>query len=185
MKKMNRIQMLIGVILLGASLQVFAVPISGEIGMGGNFIPVDSAWNPTGTAAATGIDFDPNLFITNTATGDFAGIGTLGAIQDFQFNPFVGTIVDFWTIDGFSFELTSVSKGITNDPNKFLVLNGSGIISKTGFLDTLGTWVFTGDTTNSGIFSWSAGSDTQIPEPGMLALLAIGLIGFASRSIKR
>jgi len=194
---MKTIQALIGVTLFAISLQVNAVPITGEIGMGGNFIAVDSNWAQTGTAAATGVDFEPNLFIVSNSTGSFSSASLIGSIKDFQFDPVLGindgsggitpvtSITDFWTIDSFSFELTSVARGITNNPDNFLVLEGAGIITAAGFDATLGSWVFTGDTTNGGTFSWSAGSAAQVPEPGILALLGIGLIGFARRNINR
>ncbi len=195
MRAIQKIQALCGVLLLSVAMGAGAVPITGELGMGGNFLAVDSRWNTTGTAAATGIDFDPNLFIVNSATGDFAGVSSIGSITDFQFDPGMGindgfggitsvsSITSFWAIDGFSFELTSITKGFTNDPDTFLVLDGTGIISAAGFDDTAGTWSFTGDTTNSGTFSWSAGSAAvaSVPEPGILALLGMGLIGFAGR----
>ena len=98
----------------------------------------------------------------------------------------VSSIVDFWAIDGFSFELTSITKGFTNNPDTFLILEGEGIMSGNGFSDTPGKWLFTGNTNNNGTFSWSAGSSTSVPEPGMLALLGVGLAGFAaSRKITR
>ena len=193
MKTIQKIQILISTLLLSMAMEVTAIPISGEIGMGGNFIAVDSNCGATGTAVATGIDFDPNLFIVNSATDDFSGVGFIGSIKDFQFAPLgindgfggvtaVSSIIDFWTIDDFSFELTSVTQGFTNDPDTFLVLEGMGTISAAGFDDTSGTWSFTGDTTG-GTFSWSAGSTAvaNVPAPNALALLGIGLIGFTIR----
>lgn len=198
MQIIQKIQTLGGVLLLSVTMQVAAVPITGGIGMGGNFIAVDSNWNATSTAAATGIDFNPNLFIVNSKTGSFSSItSAIGSITDFQFDPVLGindgsngitavsSIVDFWTIDGFSFELTSVTKGFTNNPDKFLILDGIGIMSGNGFDSTAGSWSFTGDNSGS-TFSWSAGSSASVPEPGMLALLGIGLAGFAaSRKLVR
>ncbi len=51
MRTIQKIQALSSVLLLSVVMQVGAVPITGAIGMGGNFIPVDSSWNATGTAA--------------------------------------------------------------------------------------------------------------------------------------
>jgi len=186
---------LLGLFLATLSMSAFAVPITGQIDMGGNFITVDQNWNQTGTASATGIDFNPNLFIVNNATGSFAGVSAIGSITDFQFSPGLGindgfggvtsvsSIAGFWSINGFSFELTSVVQGATNDPNKFLVLNGTGIITAPLYTPTIGNWSFTGDTTNAGAFTWSAASAaaSTVPEPGILALLGIGLAGFAGR----
>lgn len=198
MKKMNTIQALTGVALLAISLQANAVPIIGEIGMSGSFIAVDSIWEQTGMATATGVAFAPNNnFIVLSATDDFAGtLFNTGSITDFQFDPSLGvndgsdgitpvtSIVDFWTVNNFSFELTSIVKGTPIDPNTFLILGGTGIITATvgGYDATPGTWNFTGDSTSTGgNFSWSAGSATQVPEPSILALLGIGLIAFAGR----
>lgn len=183
MENIKKIQVLIGAVLFVASSQTFAIPsISGEIGMIGAFDPVDSSWNITGISDATGIDFDPNKFKVLTATGTFSSIasGTLGDITDLQFDSFSGPIVDFWNVDGFSFDLTSISKGFSSDPNNKLVLEGLGTISTAGYMDTAGTWTFTGQTTSAGgVFTWSAGSTTMVPEPGMLTLLGIGLIGLS------
>jgi hypothetical protein len=179
-------------------MHVSAVPITGEIGMPGSFIPVDSSWSATGTASATGIDFDPDTFIVLSATGDFTGTAfTIGKITDFQFDPglgindgsdgitALGSIAGFWSVGGFSFELTSVTKGATSDPDSFLILEGTGVISSTAahLDDTMGSWIFSGNTSGGGSFSWSAGSAASVPEPGLLALLGIGLIGFTVRPL--
>jgi len=203
-KKFINIQIFTGAIMLLACLRVNAIPtsITGDLGMIGSFIAVDNDWISTGAAAATGVDFDQDRFGVVNATGSFASLAGIGSITDFQFDPQLGinngsdgitpvtSIADFWTIGGFSFELTSVSRGYTDDPATYLVLQGTGIIRDASgdHLDTLGTWEFTGDTTmppqEGGTFSWSAGS-ASVPEPGMLALLGIGLIGFAGRNKRK
>ena len=80
MKTTQKIQILCSALLLSAAMEATALPITGDIGMGGNFTAVDSSWVATGTAVATGIDFDPNLFIVNSATGDFSGVSISGSI---------------------------------------------------------------------------------------------------------
>lgn len=189
MKLINKIQTFCGIVLLGAASAVSAIPITGEIGMGGNFKAVDSNWNATSTDLATGIDFDPNLFIVNSATGSFSSVGAIGNIKDFQFDPSLGlndgfggvtavsSITDFWSIDGFSFELTSVVK-LASSTATFLDLEGTGIISGNNFDATMGSWSFTGENDGS-TFTWSAGSTQTVPEPAILALMGIGLMGFA------
>ncbi len=189
MKLINKIQAFCGVALLGAASAVSAIPITGEIGMGGNFKAVDSNWGATTTDLATGIDFDPNLFIVNSATESFSGVGNIGNIKDFQFAPSLGvndgsngitvvsSIMNFWAIDGFSFELTSVVKLATSSAT-FLDLEGTGIISGNGFDATAGSWSFTGENDGS-TFTWSAGSAQSVPEPAILALMGLGLMGFA------
>ena len=205
MENVFKVQIVTIAALFATCLHAYALPsITGEMGMFGNFYTVDSNWNPTSTGSATGVNFQPNLFgVAGTTTGSFAGIEVAGpgTIKDFQFDPGLGvndgsdgvtpvqSIQAFWSIGDFSFELTSVTRGFTNDPAAFLVLQGTGIISASGYLDTYGTWEFSGNTTTSqgdGSFSWSAGSASiAIPEPGMLALIGAGLIGLVGFGKKR
>ena len=190
MKTIKKIQALSGVVLFSAAMGVSAIPITGEIGMGGNFIAVDSSWNSTSIGLASGVDFDPNKFIVNSATGSFSGVTAVGIIQDFQFSggPF-SSINNFWTVESFSFDLMTITK-LASSTDTFLDLQGTGIMrgadsAGTLYDATIGSWTFTGDTTGgfssgngSSIFSWSAGS-TAVPEPAILALMGVGLLGFA------
>jgi len=175
---------LISSVLLLVALNVTALPITGTMEMGGSFYALDSDGNQTNAADATSIDFSFfgfDMFVVNTASGDFSGLaGQYGDIQDIQFEPFLAPVADFWSIDMFSFELTDIARGFTNDPENILVLNGTGTVSASvaGLDDTAATWSFSGDTTGTGVFSWSA---TSVPEPGLLFLLSIGLIGIGVR----
>ncbi len=186
-KIVNRFKrFILGAFFTFMSSNVFALPITGQMEMTGGFFAVDRSGAVVSAAnLATGIDFDffgSNAFRVTSADGDFSGLaGQVGNVTDFQFDPFVAPIVDFWTIDKFAFELTSVVRGASNDPVNLLVLNGVGVLTAASFEDTSATWAFTGDTTGSGIFSWSATS-ASVPEPGVLALLTIGLIGFGVRN---
>ena len=180
--------------LLAASSVSFAIPISGVIGMGGTFNPVNSSNTIVPLDAATGIDFSPNTFrVAAGSTGDFAALaGMTGSIQDLQFAPsFSGPVDDFWTVGGFAFKLTMLDE--VTPPgfeSMFLNLSGEGIISGTGYDDTDGTWTFAG-TGGGGVFTWAAASAAagggtgssgdeymSVPEPMALALIGIGLVGF-------
>ncbi|MCK5396572.1 MAG: PEP-CTERM sorting domain-containing protein [Gammaproteobacteria bacterium] len=182
----NNLKIILNSALLLVASNVTALPITGTMEMGGSFYALDSEGNRTSNAGdATSIDFDffgYDMFVVNTASGDFDGLaGQYGYIKDIQFEPFVAPVADFWSIGDFSFDLTELTRGFTENPDKFLVLSGAGTLSATGFDDTVATWSFSGDTTGTGVFSWSATSEVSVPEPNILFLLSIGLISIGLR----
>ena len=168
--------------------------------MSGGFFATDTNGYTVTADTATNIDFSFfgfDMFRVINADRDFSHLtGAIGSITDFQFDPFVASIQDFWTVGTFAFELTDVTRGVTNDPVNFLVLDGVGVLSGTDYADTDATWTFSGDTSGTGIFSWSATStetETEslsttlasirsVPEPSIIFLISIGLIGFRLRN---
>jgi hypothetical protein len=87
-----------------------------------------------------------------------------------------GAVPNFWSVDGFVFNLTSSS--ITTQGGGAVVVDGTGTISGNGFDLTSGTWHFTTQNPSaSSRFSFSAASGT-VPDGGSgVALLGIALVG--------
>lgn len=86
-----------------------------------------------------------------------------------------GAISSFWSVDGFTFDLTISSiVSQTGGPGSGAVtVAGTGTVSKSGFTTTNGTWNFTTqDPSAESKFSFSAA--TAVPEASTVALFAIG-----------
>ena len=114
----------------------------------------------------------------DTVSGDFSGIPTgtaLASVSTFIYDPFVPTQT-IWSVGGFTFNLNSVT---ATPVGGLLALTGMGTVSSVGFADTTMAWTISGGQKSS--FSAST-----IPEPSVIALFGLGLLGLglARRKIR-
>ena len=103
-----------------------------------------------------------------------------------------GFIDDFWTVGGFTFDLTSSS--LIFQSGGFLNASGPGFITGHGFDPTPGLWRFTAQDPSAGtpaVFSFSASTGAaavQVPDGGSaVSLLGLGLlsVGMLRRKFER
>lgn len=204
---------LTGIIVAAMSGSAHAATyLDGAMSKLGCDIPVNSAGTVTNSDVATGLDFTQILGFTTTggaicggadygvagdvavgdATGDFSVLsGTFGSIKDLQFNtalPLNG--FEFFSAGGLTFNLytlTVVSQ--TYNPITRLGtinLEGTGLFTMAGFLDTPGAFVLTANQGRSTFtFSSSQVADAPIPEPGTMLLFGSGLLGCATVARRR
>lgn len=142
----------------------------------------------------------------NTATQVSSWVDPVVASRDGDFMPYlmagdavamsfpwvfdsVGPVLDFWSVGGFTFELTSSSVFLQS--NGDLIVKGNGFTSGNGFDATAGTWNFTSQNPSAnGVFSFSASSahitPNSVPDGGTTAaLLGAVLIGFGIMGRRR
>ncbi len=116
------------------------------------------------------IDYLFGPFVVS-ATDDYAATVSVGdavsVIDPINFTT-LSLPETIWSVGGFSFSLESLS---INDGT---TVGGNGIISAAGFDDTDGFWSFTSQGSDDGMFAFSA---TAVPEPSIIALLTMGLLG--------
>jgi hypothetical protein len=162
--------------------QAQADPIVGNITFGGA-VNLDTGSAGTATCVTGWYGFggvgSPRVI---DADGDFVAFATPGVSQavfgatPWFFNTVV-PIVNFWSVGGFSFELTASS--IFSQGAGGVIVTGYGWITGNGFDRTYGTWAFS--TQNPGVgrparFSFSAAEGT-VPESGStVALLGLALV---------
>jgi hypothetical protein len=173
---------LLVIVSLGASAQ--AASISGTIDFAGPVTlngTIGSATEVTTFTAprvsnASG-DFD--TFVTSQNEGPLF-IGDLATIASpWSFNS--GSVVPFWQVGGFTFDLTS--SAILQQNSGFLDVRGTGIVSGNGFSNTDGIWQF--NMTNAGSSSFSFQSSTAaVPDNGTTALL-LGVSLFGLHGLRR
>lgn len=179
---------LLAISLLAVTGASFAVPLTGSINIGGQAVVLNDGTN------STGIDFG-NGEVNNfpAPTGDFTGLGGINTtglsgdtliLTDFLYTQIPSVAI--WAIDlgndstiDYSFTLESVSV-TSGDSGNFsnLVLNGTGYFMATGFDKTFGNWTYS----QSGL----SFSSESVPEPALLSLMGLGLIGFgAARKMRK
>lgn len=175
----------IGLLLTLTSLSVAAMPITGQIAIGGVH-KLSTTGQETDTVISNNfpgynfvhfygatVNADPLNF---AVTGDFDGLegGAVSMPNPLQFYPETPSAAPLWSISGFSFYLTELN--IIHNAVGALFLNGDGYISKAGFEDTASTWSFSAQ---SG-FSWSSATKTLVNEPEIFLLMSFGLIALAA-----
>ena len=172
-------------ILFGLSLtNVHALPsgLDGNIGFTGNVTS-----NTGSLATATALSF--SSVIVSFASGDYAadGIGNLTpatmATLDFGSLPSL-----WWTVVGDSASYTFDVQTLNVDFQiaAALVLSGTGVAkcaAPCSKADQDGIWNLTANTSDGVSFNFS--STTAVPEPAILGLMGLGLLGLAGRRRQR
>ena len=116
--------------------------------------------------------------------GSFVGFVNLGdqatMATPWTFLPPPGGQPGLWSVEGFTFDLTSAT--VVTQNATFLNINGVGTVSGNGFEDTTAGWAFTVQNAGGGtgdFFSFSANTATvaaTVPDGGSaVALLGMGL----------
>ncbi len=164
-------------------------PITGKLNYAAN-ATLDSSNLATATRVVTWSD----AFTTSGSTGTFASVPANTPFTFFapwNFNS--GPVAPFWTVSGFTFDLTA--SAVFSRNSTFLSVTGTGILSGNGFDPTPGTFLFaindpsagTGGTATFRFCSTGvcAALPSAVPESGpSLALLALALLALsAARSL--
>ncbi len=166
-------------------------PINGAITFSGGAV-----LNSVNINTATGVASWVNP-IVSSRDGDFIGFANVGGnvalVAPWSFNS--GAINNFWSVGGFSFDLTSSTTFLKTANN--LIVNGTGFIKGNGYDSTAGSWSLSSQSPPAGqiingvttqVFSFSAASaaTTTVPDGGTTAvLLGVSLLGLSLVSRRR
>lgn len=171
MKKLSKFVLsLLAVSTLAFAQNAAADQIDGAITFSGGAV-----FDTSSLASATRVDSFSNVKVSSR-DGDFASFVTVGdsvaMATPYIFSPSTPT-PGLWSVGGFTFDLTS-STVVFQDAS-FLGIIGTGTISGNGFDPTPGTWTFSSQSPSAGgVFSFSSGSASRVPETGTTLILLLG-----------
>ena len=166
--------------LVAGAFQAQAAQITGTIDIvaSGSHVVLDKTANTVDFVDDNAL---PGNALVSNGTGDFAAfIGSAATYADFTYSP-LAVVNPIWTLvaGGLSFDLASIT--FISEAGTGLVLNGTGTIHSALHDDTPGTWSFSADTANGGLFTFSSQTAAQVPDGGATAmLLGLGVLGMAT-----
>jgi hypothetical protein len=156
--------------------QTQAAEINGNITFAGS-ITLDTASAGTATMVTGWHGLAPgDKPQVETDDGSFTTFVTPGDGLDFHapWSFTSGAIPSFWSVDGFTFDLTSSAIPSGGQTGSSVFVEGTGTISGNGFDSTPATFSFTAqDPSANGLFSFS-GSAAAVPEPATLVSFLSG-----------
>ena len=171
---MNKFKLLLATGLIALTCNVSAAQIEGGIRFGGAIDTIDIVNNTVSVTDDEGIV----TALAGSFVDEGIAVGDVGTYNSFSYSPISGAN-PLWSIGGFDFELTNVTFIDESTPG-FLDLLGTGTVTHASYGDTLFKWSMSIDSVSLAgqrIFAFSS-TNLAIPEPGIMLLLATGLIGF-------
>ena len=169
---------------------VIAIPITGSLAFNGT-----PNFDATPLAAATATtSYNSSYVAFIQQTGDYASVPNFFPVtfSPFTFSPASQSINPLWTFDYLGLTYSARVTSMASNFNSVLNIwnfGGTGVLSITGYDDTLAAWNFsTGQIGKSFYFGSAAASNeipVQVPDRGAtvgLAAFGLGLIALSGRA---